>query len=449
MKRKIYIVACLLCFAWVLVSCEKQEPDFFDQSANGAYFDYNYAADFDKTLNFDEYIVGDPDTVSVELKVKLLGYVLNEKRTLAIKTKEVDGYELAKVSIGEVAFANGEYEKNVEVKVQRPEEEDVLYAVCIYIDGSGDIGTGIGGKDSINLYVTESYGMPAVWYSHMETYLGTWSKEKHIFLAKHVKDNHFYKKLYDEETGQHLFDEIVGLNVSAVNALLAAEPSAEVLVDFPIIKESDFPAYCEPYFWSDYEHLLGIFSASKFCRFTTMLGGSNTKDVADLYASETARARMEEEADDFHKDDVKEMLEEYYRYAKQGIAIADFKALYWVEMRNVSYTMRIPYWWEDPRGLGTADIVKKYFGEYSDDKYQFMLKTMMKEDGAANFVAASIFPFVYDIVQDTYTWDQSPFGVKQLAGEMRLKECYRVISAANEKRPPSIRFKDIPVVELD
>lgn len=438
-----------MCLVVAWGSCEKYEPDFFDESANGAYFDYEYAADFDKTLNFGEYIVGEPDTVTFTLKVKLLGYVEDEARTLAIKTREVEGYELAEVDIEEVVFANKEYEREFEVKVKRPEVEDVLYAVCIYLDGSGDIGTAISGKDAVNLYVKESYDMPYVWYSHMDTYLGEWSKKKHVFLAKHTGDNHFYARLYDDDLGMHVFDSIVSLNVSAVNALLAEAPVETVLVDLPILKETDYPAYTKPYFWDEYKDLLGIYRANKFCRFTTMLGGSNTRDIVALYASEEGRLKMEEEAEGFHKSDVLEMLNEYYRYAEQGIAIAEFKDLYWVEMQNsMNYTMRIPFWWEDPHGLGTAAIVTKYFGDYSDDKYQFMLKTMMKEDGTENFIAASILPFRYDKEQNRYVWDQSPFGVALLAGEERLKECYRVIKAANDKRPGSRKF-DIPEVVLE
>ena len=438
-----------MCLAVAWGSCEKYEPDFFDESANGAYFDYEYAADFDKTLNFGEYIVGEPDTVTLTLKVKLLGYVEDEARTLAIKTREVEGYELAEVDIEEVVFANKEYEREFEVKVKRPEVEDVLYAVCIYLDGSGDIGTAISGKDAVNLYVKESYDMPYVWYSHMDTYLGEWSKKKHVFLAKHTGDNHFYARLYDDDLGMHVFDSIVSLNVSAVNALLAEAPVETLLVDLPILKETDYPAYTKPYFWDEYKDLLGIYRANKFCRFTTMLGGSNTRDIVALYASEEGRLKMEEEAEGFHKSDVLEMLNEYYRYAEQGIAIAEFKDLYWVEMQNnMNYTMRIPFWWEDPHGLGTAAIVTKYFGDYSDDKYQFMLKTMMKEDGTENFIAASILPFRYDKEQNRYVWDQSPFGVALLAGEERLKECYRVIKAANDKRPGSRKF-DIPEVVLE
>lgn len=449
MKKNIHYIASLLCLALALASCEKYEPALFDEEANGAYFDYGYAADFDKTLNFSDHIVGQPDTVNVTLRVKLLGYLQSEGRTLAVKTKPVEGYKLANISIDEVVFANNEYEKDIEIKVVRPEMEDSIYAVCIYLDGSGDIGAGINGKESVNLYVTESYGMPSVWYSHMDTYLGGWTKEKHIFLAEHTGDNHFYDKLFDSESGQHLFNAIISLNVSVVNALLVNEPVAPIVVDLPILKESDYPAYTKPYFWDSHEEYLGLFRAAKFCRFTTMLGGSNTRDVAALYVSEEGKLEMEEQAENFHKSDVLEMLNEYYSYAEQGIAIAEFRSLYWVEMRDiVSYTMRIPFWWEDPQGLGTADIVKKYFGEYSADKYQFMLKTMMREDGEDNFVAASILPFIYDKEQNSYAWDQSPLGKNQLVGEERLKECYRIIKAENDGWPPSLRF-DIPDVSLD
>ena len=449
MKRKNQYTAWLLALALTFTACDTIEPDFFDENYNGAYFDYQNASDYETTLNFAEYIVGNPQVKNVALNIKLLGYLTDETRNLSIKTKGVEGYELAKVTIPDITFGNKEYQKEIEVIVERPEAEDVTYAVCIYLDGSGDIGTGINGKNEINLYVTESYEKPAVWYSHIDTYLGDWSKEKHVFLANHTGNNRFYEELYDNNMGMHVFDSILALNVSAVNALLANEPEEPIAVDLPILAETERPAYTAPYFWSECEQYLGIFKPNKFCRFTTMLGGSNTRDIASLYSSEDAIQMMQDEAENFHKNDVYDMLNEYYNYAMNGCPISEYKNLFWVEMKNNSnYRMRVPFWWEDPNGLGTAEIVKKYFGEYKDDKYQFMLKTMMKDDGAENFIAASILPFIYDKEKNTYRWDESPFGKKQLAGEERLKECYRVIKAANDKRPITRRY-DIPDVELD
>ena len=85
--------------------------------------------------------------------------------------------------------------------------------------------------------MTESYAKPAVWYSHMDTYLGQWTKEKHIFLAQHTGNDQFYATLYDSNLGMHLFDAILALNVSAVNALLAQEPAEPIVADLPILKE--------------------------------------------------------------------------------------------------------------------------------------------------------------------------------------------------------------------
>ena len=94
MKKNIQIAFSLLCFALVWTACEKRDPEFFDEGANGAYFDYETAAEYDKTLNFSDHIVGNPDTVSLMLRVRLLGYLMEEGRSLAVKTRAIEGYEL-------------------------------------------------------------------------------------------------------------------------------------------------------------------------------------------------------------------------------------------------------------------------------------------------------------------------------------------------------------------
>lgn len=446
MKNINYIIGLFL-LSLLLVACKDSEPFLYDEDSNGAYFDYEYENEFEKRVDFGDYIIGEPDTVIVTLKVKLLGYLMDEARTLAVKTKDIEGYEPADVTIGKVVFANKEYEKQIEVKVKRPQVEDVTYAVCIYLDGSGDIGTGVVGKNEINLFVTESYVMPDTW-SDIELYQGAWSKEKQKFLVRLTADNEYYSKLFDI-TGIPDNKANIALNSSAVNALLANETEVNAALEFPIMKETDEPAYTEPYFWAEYEDVLGFFRSNKFCRFVGMLGGATTNNVAALFASEEARAKMEEEAENFHKDDVYYMLNRYYDYAKQGLPISEYRNLCWVEIKNTgNYKMRIPYWWEDPDNLGTAEIVKKYFGEYDAEKYQFMLKQVMKKDGAENFVAASIFPFVYDKENGTYVWDDSEFGKNKLAGEQRLKECYKIVKAAND-RLSKFDIPSLPAEELE
>ena len=131
MKKSIHNIVWLSLSVLLFAACESREPDLFDKGANGAYFDYEYAADFEKNLNFSDHIVGNPDTVSVKLKVKLLGYLMEDARSLSVKTKEVEGYAMAEVSIDEVVFSDNEYEKEIEIKVKRPSVEDSVYAVCI------------------------------------------------------------------------------------------------------------------------------------------------------------------------------------------------------------------------------------------------------------------------------------------------------------------------------
>ena len=236
MKNINYIIGLFL-LSLLLVACKDSEPFLYDEDSNGAYFDYEYENEFEKRVDFGDYIIGEPDTVIVTLKVKLLGYLMDEARTLAVKTKDIEGYEPADVTIGKVVFANKEYEKQIEVKVKRPQVEDVTYAVCIYLDGSGDIGTGVVGKNEINLFVTESYVMPDTW-SDIELYQGAWSKEKQKFLVRLTADNEYYSKLFDI-TGIPDNKANIALNSSAVNALLANETEVNAALEFPIMKETD------------------------------------------------------------------------------------------------------------------------------------------------------------------------------------------------------------------
>lgn len=462
MKKNIQLAVTLLCFALVWSSCEKRDPEFYDEGANGAYFDYGTtAAEYKKTLNFSDHIVGYPDTVSLMLKVKLLGYLMDEGRSLAVKTRPIEGYGLANIIMDEVVFSNREYEKDLEVKVVRPEVEDSVYGVSIYLDGSGDIGPGISGREEVQLFVTESYEKPSVWYGNMQDLLGAWSREKQIFLARHTGDNHFYEKLYDAGQVSHRYNSIFNLNVSAVNALLAEKEyiggelkdSITLAVDFPIL-EKDSPNYTEPYFWNNLKGTdekkpgLGYFKAEKLTRLGARLGGTGTQKLIELCSDYSGgKGELRTALQKLNNELVLEMLDEYNRNAQNGLTLADYDTLSVVrltisnDLKNASQ----PFWWVAPDSLGSAAVVKKYFGEYDLFKYQFMIREMTKVEDTEPFIAASIFPFV--LHGDTCNWDPTPIGPNQLAGEDRIQECYCIIKAANDKLREDLRF-DIPEVEL-
>ena len=444
MKIQNHYIVWLLGLTLFFTACEKIEPEFFDEDYNGAYFDYQYASEFEKTLNFGEYIVGNPQSIPVTLNVKLLGYLSENARSLSIKTKEVEGYALADIVMPEVTFESKEYQKDIEIIVNRPEVEDSVFAVCIYLDGKGDLGAGIAGKDEFTIYVKEVHEKPNIWSGQVQTILGNWDREKHAFLANLMNDDYYYNALYNTELSQHKYSEIISLNELIINTLLAEEPTEPITVNFPILKADEYPNYNKPYFWDNYKEYLGLYNSGKFCRFTHLIKAANTVDIISAY--ENASEKMAENKETYHKEDVLTMLNEYYNYPKLGYTIDQYKDLLWIKMsKNINYLtkevyLRIPYWWEDPDNLGTGEIVKKYFGEYDDKKYQFMIYTMIDVDGADNFVAASILPFA--IKDNGYTWDET------VGGEARLKECYKKIKDANDGRPDFLKI-ELPEVTLD
>ena len=454
MKKNISLAIKLLCLTLVLAACEKYTPELFDETANGAYFDYGTAAEYDKTLNFCDHVVGDPDTVALTLRVKLLGYLMSDARTLAVKTDSIEGYPRANVIIPEVVFANNEYVKDVEILVVRPKEEELLYGVRIYLDGSGDIGTAIKDKDAVDLYVIESYTKPVVWESHMETLLGSWSKGKQIFLARHTGDNRFYEKLYDTNQSAPKYNDVLELNVSAVNALLAHPDSVDgvlkdaiaLSVTLPILPSGDQPNYTRPYFWDNLKDDLGYFKAEKLTRLGGLLGRIHVQELIELCGNYSGgKGELRTALQKLNDELVPEMLDEYNRNAQNGLTLADYDTLSVVKLRTSGTYPKAsqPFWWTAPDSLGSAAAVKKYFGEYALNKYLFMIREVAKVEDEEPFIAASLFPFVLD--GDTCAWDPTPIGPNQLTGEERLKECYRIIKAANDKRYSKF---DIPELEL-
>ena len=446
MKRYNHYIAWLFALTLTFSACDKIEPDFFNGNYNGAYFDYQYASDYETTVNFGEHIIGNPQEVPVVLNVKLLGYLKDESRSLSIKTKEVEDYPLAEVVIPDVTFANQEYQKGVEVLVKRPEVENEVFAVCIYLDGEGDLGTGINGKEEYTIYVKEVHEVPNAWtYStDIKKYLGEWNREKHAFFANTTNNNYYYKALYDTEKNEQNLDEIKNLNILAVHALLAEEPTEPITINIPIVvNKSDDQAlpYKEPYFWKDKFGSDVMFNPKRFNTLNRLIETvTNTTDVIAAYQSNVALDLIDANKEKYNKSDVLTMLDEYYKYPKVGYTIDQYKDLSWVKIdgkRDYLGYLRIPYWWEDPDNLGTGDVVKALFGEYNEEKYQFIIKTIIEKEGEDDFVVASIFPFV--IKENGFGWDETA------GGKERLKECYNLII----KKMAATILHNIPKVDPD
>ena len=156
----------------------------------------------------------------------------------------------------------------------------------------------------------------------------------------------------------------------------------------------------------------------------------NTTNIEENYSAEKSIKNVKNKKKEFHIEDVSEMLEKYYSYAASGYPIQEYKDSCWIEMivNNINnYNVIQPYWWEDPDSLGSAELVEKYYGEYSEDKYKFMIMSMIGNDGSENFVAAKMFPFIRNLETNTFEWDSS------IGGEDCIKECYDIIKKKYEE----------------
>ncbi len=431
MKMNNKYILGLLGLMLIFTACEKIEPDFFDEDFNGAYFDYENSGDFVYELNFSDHTSGMPEQVVVPVRIKLLGYLTDEKRSVSIKTKSIEGYELPKFSIPEVFFTDKEYEKEVEVMVERPEKENDVYAVCLYLDGEGDVGAGIKGKEEYYIYVTEKYEVPELWSGILASnYLGQWSKDKQIFLTNFTSDNDFLRKLYSyisENQKQVDYKAATSLNASIFNKFFSEESAEDITIAFPILPSEDQPEYNEPFFWNKYSEHKCNFTTERFFAINKYGKNLNTTNIEDLYINENEKdnKKMRDAKRGYHVEDVLDMLEKYNSYASNGYPISEYKDSCWIEMitKNIAYykNIAVPYWWEDPDNRGTKMIVESYFGEYSESKYQFMMQCIIEKEGSENFVAARMFPFIINSETEGYDWDQNA------GGEEYMKECYRTI----------------------
>lgn len=280
-SSKIYILW-LLALAFTFSACEKNDAMLFDDSANGAYFDYT-SGNFKTEMNFAHHVVGNPQEVAHTVRVRLLGYLKEGARSLAIKTKPVEGYEEreAEVVIPEVYFSNNEYLKDIDIMVKRPPVEKEMYAVCLYLDGSGDLGTGIDGRCEYVIYVNELYEKPGFW-NDVQYYLGGWIKDKHKFLANATGDDLFYEKLNPVVEGY--LTTAIQYNAAVVNSLLATAPGDDYPSNFsfPILCTGTLPEYTRPFFWDEAEQYLGEFSKETFCSFVNHINNGGKCDTKKI-----------------------------------------------------------------------------------------------------------------------------------------------------------------------
>lgn len=419
---KKYINYCLfgLILLMFFFGCKKEQPFYYDSSQNGVYFNYDNEAEFKTEINFANHVLGNPTEVPIKLELKVLGYFSDNTRKAVLKSKPIEGYSLADVVLPDVVFEADEVEKEIEIQINRPAERDKDFAVCIYLDAAdsqSQFGEGIAGKEEFQVYVKETYKQPDAWAAMGPMYLGPWTPDKHIFLINLSKDNNYTAKLYD-------YYSVVNFNKAAVDSLRtwsAAHPGEKVTLDFPFVSDNQ---YDKPFYWGEmHNEYLGEYSSNLFSALCESLGADTSNEEEKLSGDESKIKEL-------NKVLVKKMMSNYNMYfSSWGLQCSNYKDQFWVPMFNdVDYEVVQPDAW-NPNSQGGAEKTNHYYGEYSVEKYKFMIETLLEKDGTENFVLVNMFPLKFDYATMSAVWDDS------IGGESKIQECYKLFKDAYSSQP--------------
>lgn len=417
MKRNcLYILLFLLTGSW-LASCEKSEPPFYDANSNGAYFDYDKEK-LDTIINFADYILEDPKEITVKIKIKLLGYVEDFDRTLVLKAIAMENYPQAQVTCPEVVFKAGEYKKEIEIKVGRPETQDTRYGMTLSVDEErSDIGIGAEGFENFNVYVEDSYQTPAGWEYNAGMFFGEFSAEKHIFIVKVTKDEDY---AYNNNPWAVYPDYQLAV-IDSIREHNQAHPNEPLNIAIPFI--SGGPEYPKPYYWTEkHDKYLGTYSSSSFISLCNSIG-ADTSNEKELFNGE------EENLKGLHKKAIVAMMESFNNYFNWGMSFDNFRNEQIPMLKDMDYDVVTPIWW-----TACSSMITPYYGDYSEAKYKFMIKTLLNAKGD-KFFLPEMFPIYQDWNSDTgFAWDTL------LGGEAGIKECYKLFYAEWEKNKDQYDF---------
>lgn len=411
----------------VLGSCSQEQIEVYQAENNGVYFNYKNTTDLEMSVNFSDHVLGNPSTLPVNLRLKVMGVKANENRRVVLKSRSLEGKGELQVICPEIIFTPDTIEKEVTIHVARPEVRDSSFAAVVYIDSQdsqSQIGSGLAEFQEFTIHAKESYSKPASWgeWSMHQMYLGDWSVDKHIFLINLTRNNRYF-------TSQN-YQAIVQWNTAAVDSLRRwkeAHINDPVPVAMPFIPE-DGISYNKPWYWGDLQtKYLGAYATKPFAAICNVLG-ITTQNEYETFAT------TEDNLKNLNKDAVKVMMQRYNTFYYDGWRRGStYKNNFFVPMfGNLSYVLVKPAAWGDDQG--GADMIKRYYGEYSPEKYEFMIKTWLSHKGA-DFVLNQLFPVMNE--WGNVSWDSS------LGGENAIREINRVMRTALEGQAHSFTFPEI------
>lgn len=433
MKNNILIVL-ILASIMALSSCKHQEPPFYDKSSDGVYFDYALKAELTQEINFADYVLREKEMVPVTVKIKRLGYLSDKPMKLVMKAKDVKDMPAINVHIPEISFAAQEYEKDVVIEVAPPAERDKTYAVCLYFDTedpSSDLKSSVKEFSEFVLQVKESFSKPKNWDWTLQTYLGDWTPEKHVFMIQTLKENNYAES---QDWGKY-----VEYNIAAVQELRnrqQKDPNYVVTIDIPFVQEAE---YEKPFYWTtEHDKYLGAYTSSGFVSLAGALE-ANTVNEKELFAGKNVSMV------DLNKTAVKNMMSTYNTFFSWQYPGSMYKSKLWVPMLpELEYEIIAPSCWANTDA--TKTMLEKYYGKYSEAKYKFMLSTWLEQKGVQEFCVVQMFPIVVSWSEEgeqAGRWDES------IGGEAQIIECYKAFKKKFDQNPGAYSFEFPDVVLND
>ena len=139
------------------------------------------------------------------------------------------------------------------------------------------------------------------------------------------------------------------------------------------------------------------------------------------------------------------MMNQYNIYLYQWALPGNmYKSYNWTPMyAEMEYDVVKPYHWENTYAYGAGDMISQYYGEYSEEKYKFMIKTWLEKQGTDNFVLIQMFPVCLSNDWWSAAWDSS------IGGEDQIKECYKAFKAAYDAAPAGTYNFTFPELNIE
>lgn len=430
MKLRNKYIFGILTLASLLSGCIQEDVPTFDKDSDAVYFPEN-KKDLTKRVNLGNIIpTDDSEDTKFIVQIKLMGRMYNQPRKVTFGKRAIEGYDMPEFTIPEVVFQKGEVIKDIEFVFKKPAELNKEYGVTVFISSVNSeetIGGGVLDHEEVTFYIKESYDKPNNWEPfELKLYFGDWNPTKHRMLLAITKQQNYALQWNPRAWGVWNTEMFKRIRKKAE----AGENIEELNVPVPRDANHNYK-YGKPYYWTElHDKYLGAYLDGSFTVIAKDLK-LNTLNEKELLSLD------EEGMKNLNKKAVKLMMLEYNKFFNRSNPVNVWKQRCWFPViKDTDYEVVAPASW---KGDFASNKIKKYYGDYSEAKYKFMIKTWLEKVGEENFFIGELFPVLLSYtntgIEDN--WDEG------LGGEEKIKECYAFLKAKAIETGQSFTFPNV------